>query len=48
MTNRTSDMQILFNQLSEKNKDIILLVAKSVKVAQDIMKENQKPPKQSV
>lgn len=35
MASRNTDMQAIFNELSEKNKDIIILIAKSVKVAQE-------------
>lgn len=34
MKSRNSIMQALFSELSEKNKDIIILIAKSIKVAQ--------------
>ncbi len=40
--NRYTDMQNIFNELSEDNKDIIILVAKSIKVAQDVTKRNYK------
>lgn len=40
-------MQAIFNKLSEKNKDIIILVAKSVKVAQDTTERPHKPPDKS-
>lgn len=35
MKDRNEDMQTIFNELSEKNKDIVLLVAKSMKIAQE-------------
>ncbi len=35
MASRNTDMQAIFSELSERNKDIIILIAKSVKVAQD-------------
>ena len=35
MENRNTDMQAIFSELSEKNKDIVILIAKSVKVAQE-------------
>lgn len=44
MTSRNSDMQALFSELTEKNKDIVILVAKSVKVAQDTIEQPRKPP----
>ena len=37
MENRNTDMQ-------EKNKDIVILIAKSVKVAQEATAEPRKPP----
>lgn len=36
--NRNCSMQAIFNELSEKNKDIVILLAKSIKVAQSIEK----------
>lgn len=35
MTNRNKDMQILFSQLSEEEKDIMLLIARGMKIAQE-------------
>ncbi len=35
MISNNSNIQTIFNQLSESNKDIIILIAKSIKVAQD-------------
>lgn len=35
MANRKNDMQKIFSELSEKNKDILLLVAKGMKAAQE-------------
>lgn len=48
MGNRDTDMQAIFNELSEKNKDITILIAKSVKVAQETEPEKHsfKPTKQ--
>lgn len=43
MASRNTDMQAIFSKLSEKNKDIVILVAKSVKVAQDATAEPRKP-----
>lgn len=45
MEGRSADMQAIFSKLSEKNKDIVILVAKSVKVAQDTTGQPRKPPK---
>lgn len=47
MTSRSADMQAIFSQLSEKNKDILILAAKSVKAAQDIAEPPRKGPKQT-
>lgn len=44
MRSRSTDMQAIFSRLSEKNKDIVILVAKSVKVAQDTTEQPSKPP----
>lgn len=35
MRDKNEDMQTIFNELSEKNKDIVILVAKSMKIAQE-------------
>lgn len=43
MASKNTDMQAIFSKLSEKNKDIVILVAKSVKVAQDTTVEPSKP-----
>lgn len=42
--NRNADMQAIFNELSEANKDIMLLVARSVKVAQEAGKAAKEAP----
>lgn len=47
MASRSTDMQAIFNELSERNKDIVILVAKSVKVAQEATEQPRKPPKQT-
>lgn len=44
MTSRSTDMQAIFSKLSEKNKDIVILVAKSVEVAQDTTMQSHKQP----
>ncbi len=36
MTSKNTDMQAIFSELSERNKDIVILIAKSVKVAQEV------------
>lgn len=35
MESKKSVMQAIFNELSEKNKDIMILIAKSIKIAQE-------------
>lgn len=35
MKSRKDDMMNIFNELNERNKDIVILVARSVKVAQE-------------
>ncbi len=44
MTNRNTDMRIIFDKLSEKNKDIIILIAKSMKVAQEVTDQSRDSP----
>jgi len=44
MESRNTDMQAIFNELSEKNKDIVILIARSVKVAQELTEQPHKPP----
>lgn len=39
-------MQAILSELSEKNKNIVILVAKSVKVAQEAVEQPRKPPMQ--
>lgn len=48
MANRNADMQAVFNQLSEKNKDIVILVAKGIKIAQEESEKIKKSPKQTI
>lgn len=48
MINRNTDMQVIFDELSEKNKDIIILVAKSIKVAQEESEKTRKTTIQTV
>ncbi len=45
MESRRADMQAVFNALSEQNKDMILLVAKSVQTAQKAAERSLRPPK---
>lgn len=45
---RSADMQAIFSELTEKNKDILILIAKSVKVAQnESNNQPRRPPGQS-
>ena len=45
MVSRNAEMEAIFNELSEKNKEIVILVAKSVKMAlQDTMKQPEECP----
>lgn len=44
MASRCTDMQAIFSKLSKRNKDIVILVAKSIKVAQDTTVQPRKPP----
>lgn len=44
MASRNTNMQAIFSELSEKNKDIIILIARSIKVAQEAAEQPRKPP----
>lgn len=46
MESRNAEMQDIFGELSERNKDIIILIAKSVKVAQEVTEQSCKPSTQ--
>jgi len=46
MENRNVEMQDIFSKLSEKNKEIIILVAKGIKIAQE-PELPCKPPEQT-
>ena len=48
MANRKNDMQKIFAELSEKNKDILLLVAKGMKAAQEGTKKMYSQPEPTV
>lgn len=48
MANRKNDMQTIFTELSEKNKDIMILVAKGMKAAQETTKQMYSQPKPTV
>ncbi len=39
MKNRKADMQAVFAELSEENKDIMILIAKGMKAAQEAAEE---------
>lgn len=47
MASRSVTMQAIFSELSEQNKDIIILIAKSVKVAQEVAEQPRKPTMQA-
>lgn len=41
MISKDDDMRAIFCELSEKNKDIVILIAKSMKIAQDTVVQTQ-------
>lgn len=43
MTSRNAEMEAIFSELSEKNKDIVILIARSIKVAQESEEETREP-----
>ena len=43
MEGKSADMQAIFSNLSEKNKDILILVAKSIRVAQETESPQMEP-----
>lgn len=45
MKRKNAEMQAIFQELSEKNKDLVILVAKSIKVAQDAAEAPEKATK---
>lgn len=47
MASRNTIMQSIFNELTEKNKDILILIARSVKVAQEESEQSRTSSKQS-
>ena len=47
MTSRKAEMEAIFSELSEMNKDIVILVAKSIKVAQETVEQQPVSPKSS-
>ena len=46
MEDRSIEMQAIFSKLSEQNKDIIILLAKIIKIAQE-SELPRKPPRQT-
>lgn len=48
MESKNTTMQAIFSELSERNKDIMILVAKSVKVAQETDNHSCHSSKQTV
>lgn len=42
MESRNTNMQAIFSELSEKNKDIVILIARSMKVAQEAAEQSHK------
>ncbi len=48
MPSKSTDMQEVFNELSEQNKDIVILVAKGIKVAQETSEVSGELLKQSM
>lgn len=44
---KNEDMEMIFNKLSERNKDIIILIAKGMKVAQDSAEQPRDPVEQT-
>lgn len=47
MEGRNAEMEAIFSELSEKNKEIVILVAKSIKVAQEAAEQPSVSPKTS-
>lgn len=47
MESKDTIMQAIFSELSERNKDIMILVAKSVKVAQETDTHSHRSSKQT-
>lgn len=44
MSSKLLDMQTTFEKLSEKNQDIMILIAKTIRVTQDAAKERTQQP----
>lgn len=47
MENKNSEMQEIFQKLTEKNKDIVILVAQSMKIVQDTITPTELPLNQN-
>lgn len=47
MEGRNAEMEAIFSELSEKNKEIVILIAKSIKVAQEAAEQPSVSPKTS-
>ena len=47
MESKNTIMQKIFNELTEKNKDMMILLAKSISIAQANPKEKCSSPKQT-
>lgn len=47
MKSEKADMETIFNQLSDQNKDILILVAKGMKLAQETADESRKRPQKT-
>ena len=45
MKSKKADMQAIFSKLSEKNKDILILLAKGMRMAQDASERPRKRAK---
>lgn len=43
MESRNADMQAIFSELSDQNKDIVILIARSMKIAQEVAEQHSKP-----
>ncbi|GEM_PF-7030120 len=48
MTDKSREMQTIFNELSDTNKDIMLLIAKSVETALEAAGQNENFGEQSI
>lgn len=48
MTRRRKDMEAIFDQLSEENKDILLLIAKGMKAAKETTEKLYTRPEPTV